>query len=92
MCDGKRDLGVHENALGCDTTCMKDGYFTDVNIDRFSPFWLVNIIDSNGRRRPYGNRSTMSVCILGGNFNLFRDNNEEVQIFVSDYCFLKTKD
>lgn len=72
VCDGKRDLCVHENALGCYTACMKDRNFAVIDTYRFPPFWLVNIIDSDGRCRPYGYRSTMSMCVLGGNFNMFR--------------------
>jgi len=57
---------------------MKDRNFAVIDTYRFPPFWLVNIIDSDGRCRPYGYRSTMSMCVLGGNFNLSKSNNEEV--------------
>lgn len=71
MCNSKRNLGVHKNALGRDTTCMKDRYFIMIHIYWFSPFRHVNIIDPNRRCRPYGYRSTMSMCILWSNFNLY---------------------
>mmetsp|Transcript_11487 Transcript_11487/g.33069 ORF Transcript_11487/g.33069 Transcript_11487/m.33069 type:complete len:332 (-) Transcript_11487:348-1343(-) len=52
---------------------MKDGDLAFVNVDGFPPLRKVNVLDSNGRCRPHGNRSTVSVCVLGGDFDVFRD-------------------
>mmetsp|Transcript_7904 Transcript_7904/g.16417 ORF Transcript_7904/g.16417 Transcript_7904/m.16417 type:complete len:276 (+) Transcript_7904:2073-2900(+) len=49
---------------------MKDRYFIVINVNGLSPLWIVNVLNPNGRCRPYGNRSTVRVCVLAGDFNV----------------------
>ena len=93
--DSKGNLRVHQNTLWRDATCVENRYFVVIHVDSFSPLWIVDVIDPNRRCRPYGNRSTMGVRVLGSNFNLYvpkqrPTNSEGGSVFVLFWCKCST--
>ena len=63
--NGKRDLGIHQNALRGNPACVKDRNLIVSDFNDIPPLWVMNVGNSNGGGAAYRDGSTVRVGVFG---------------------------